>query len=144
MARGDLDEVEGVDDAVVTAGADAVDGLCVLEVGVHAGGGCDEPGAEVVCGVCSVPFLAGDLPGGDEGRYLEAQADEGEAVVVEVTRVRLAVAIDVGAVGVGGVGPEVVGFGEVVVRAARAAVGMVGGDADGLLSHIFVRARRMR
>jgi hypothetical protein len=41
---------------------------------------------------------------------LERKSDHGLAVVVEVIRIALAVAVDVGARGVGGVGPEVVGL----------------------------------
>ena len=69
---------------------------------------------------------------------MQAQTDESETVIVEVAGVGLTVAIDVGATGVGGIGPEVIGLGEVVVRAACAAIAVIGSDADGLFAEIFV------
>ena len=94
----------------------------------------------MIGGVCSVLFLAGNLPGGDQCGHMKAQTDEGKAVmlVVEVAGVGLTVAIDVRSAGVGGVRPEVIGLGEVVMRAACAAVAVVGGDANWLFAEIFV------
>ncbi len=117
----DFDEMECVDDADAAAFVEAEDGLRVLEVGVHARGGIDEPGAEMLCGVGGVLALAGELPCCGQRGDLNAEADEGFAMGVEVGGIGEAVALDVRAAGVGGVGPPVVALGEIIVRAAGAA-----------------------
>src|SRR5580704_11126506 len=113
--------MQRVDDAYAAAFVEAEDGLCVLEIGVHAGGGIDEPGAEMLCGVGGVFALTGELPCCGQRGNLNAEADEGFAMGVEVGRIGEAIALDVRAAGVGGVGPPVVAFGEVVVRTTGAA-----------------------
>lgn len=123
---GDFYEVEGIDDAEGAAGGDTFDALRKLQVGVHAGGGGDEPGAEVGAGGFAVTLallVPKEDPGGGEGGHLDGEADHGFAVIGEVFGIALAVAVDVGAVRVFGVGPEVVGLGVEVVEAAGAALG---------------------
>src|SRR5258708_5065699 len=65
---GDLDQMQGIDDAVVPTRAAAMDRLRELEVGIHAGRGGNKPGAQVVGGVCRILLLAGNLPGRDKRR----------------------------------------------------------------------------
>jgi hypothetical protein len=52
-------------------------------------------------------------------------------VAEEVVGITLAVAVDVGSVGIGGIGPKVVGFGEEVVGAAGIFERRERGDGDG-------------
>jgi hypothetical protein len=118
---GDFDEVQGIDDGVGAAGGDAVDSLRVFQVRIHACGGSNEPCAQVVGCVLAEAAVARKAPGCGECGYLDGEPDHGLAVVVEVVRIALAVAVDGFAVGVGGVGPEVIGLGEVVMQAAGAA-----------------------
>ena len=105
---GDFDEMQRVDDAGAAAGGDAEDGLRVLEVGVHAR-----------CGVmnqarrCSAACSAYRLSlvrshAAVSAGTMQTEADEREAMVVEVVGIGEAVATDVGAAGILGVGPPVV------------------------------------
>lgn len=131
-----FDEMEGVDDAYAAAFVEAEDGLGVLEVWVHPCGGIDEPGVEMEAGVGGVFFVAGEEPCSRESWDDETEAHHGLAVVVEVLGIGEAVATDVRAVGVFGVGPPVVTLGVEVVRAAWAARTSGGGYGDGLFGEI--------
>ena len=71
---GDLDQVQRVDDADATAGSDAGDRLRVLEVGVHAGVGRDEPCAEVFGGFRGALTIFRDAPRRGEGGHLHGEA----------------------------------------------------------------------
>src|ERR1700733_2141220 len=120
--------MESVDDPVRAAGGGAVDSLGELEVRVHARGGCDEPGAKMLTGVPTIAFVAGEQPCSGERGHLDGERDHCLAVVTEVGGIALAVAVDVGAVGIFGIGPEIVRLREVVVWTAGAAVRWVGSD----------------
>jgi hypothetical protein len=60
-------------------------------------------------------------------------------MVIEVCGVREAIAANVGAGGIFGVGPPVIALGEVVVRAAFASCGVDAGDGVWLLVQVLVR-----
>ncbi len=67
-------------------------------------------------------LFGGKFPCGGERRNDEAEPHHGFAMVVEVCRVREAIAADVGAVGIFFIRPPVVALGEVVVQVALAAL----------------------
>ncbi len=137
----DLDEVQGVDHALRAPGSDAVDGLGVTEVRGHARLGIHEPRAQVAAGVHGVAPITGETPGRGQRRHLHAQPHQGAAVLDEVVGVRHPVPLDIGPVGVLGIGPPVVALGEELVGAAGAARRLRGGDRAWILVE---KARRRR
>src|ERR1700761_6780256 len=92
----------------------------------------------MIGGLRGVGPFAGNDPGRGERGHLQAETDEKLAMVVEVCRVREAVATDVGAVSVLRVGPPVVALGEVVVCATFASCGVDGGYGLWLLLQVPV------
>src|ERR1700758_1630000 len=76
----------------------------------------------------AIAFVVGEQPCSGERGHLDGERDHGLAVVIEVGGIALAVAVDVGAVGIFGIGPEIVRLGEVVVGTAGAAVRWIGRD----------------
>jgi hypothetical protein len=134
-----FNQVERVNDTDAAAGKSPVDGLSVLQVRIHAGGIVDKPGTEVARRVVGVFVGAGDFVSGGERGHDQAEADHGAAMLHEIIGIGHAVALDVGAVGVGGVGPPVVALGKKVVGAAGAAGRTGRGHGDGLFGEVAIR-----
>ena len=130
-------QVQGVDNPGAAPREAPVDGLGVLQIGIHAGGRVHEPGAQMQRRVVGVLALAGNLVGGRQRRHDEAQADHGAAVLDEIVGVAHAVALDVRPAGILGVGPPIVAFGKEIVRPSGAARRAGGGDGDRLGGKIF-------
>src|SRR6185437_13178474 len=63
-----------------------------------------------------------DAPGRRQCRGLNAEAQQETTMVQEIAWIREPVALNVGTVGILRVGPEVIGFGKVVVPSARTTV----------------------
>ena len=118
---GNFGEVHGFDDAFGTAGFRWPYDLRVGKARGHAGGGVDEPCAEMSGGVFGVAIVFGEDEGGGERGNVETKVEESVAVGGEGVGVGLADALDVGVGGVGWIGPVAFGFGEKVVWCARAA-----------------------
>ena len=82
----------------------------------------------MLASVASVRFISGELPCSGERGHLDGERDHRLAVVIKVGGIALTVAVDVRAVWIFGIGPEVVGLREVVVQTAKAAVRWIGSD----------------
>ena len=117
----DFGEVHGFDDAFGATGFCWPDDLRIEKARGHAGGGVDEPCAEMGDGVFGVAVVFGEDEGGSESGNIEAEVKECVAVGGEGVGVRLARSQDVWIGGVGRVGPVVFRFGEEVVRRSGAA-----------------------
>ena len=92
------------------------DGLGVLQVGVHARFRIDEPGIDHARGALGIVRVVQIKSGGAERKDRVAHGIESRPVGGEAVGVRLTVAAQVRAAGVGGVGPPVGGFAVVVVE----------------------------
>ncbi len=138
----DLGEVDCFDDSLWAAVFCGGYGLGVLDAGRHAGGGGEEPGAEVSGGLLGVAWVAGEEEGGGEGGDVEAEVEQGVAVGGEGGRVGGAVwvlgLLSPWAGWVGGVGRVVFGFGVEIVRGAGAAGAEQGGEGDGGLGEVAI------
>jgi hypothetical protein len=73
-------EMNRVYDTDASAGKAAVDGLRVLQVGIHPCGGIQEPGAKVAGGVLRVHPVSGDQPSRCQCRHLLAESNQGVAM----------------------------------------------------------------
>ena len=93
-------------------------------------------------GMLGVARLPRQLPRGDEGGHVDAQPPHRLPVLVEVVGVAQTVALDVRTTGVGGIGPPVVGLGEVVVKPTRAPRRRCGGHRHRLVPERGVRGRQ--
>ena len=131
--------MDGFDDTFGASVFCRGDGLAVEDAGCHAGGGVDEPGAEVGGCVLGVSRVAGEEVGGGEGGDVEAEVEQGVAVGGEGVGVGGFVGLqDPGCGGVGGVGEVIFGFGVEVVGSAGAARSGKGREGDGRLGEIAV------
>ena len=134
----DFSEVHGFYDAFGAAGFRWPDDLRVEKARGHAGGGVDEPCAEMGGGVFGIAVVFGEDEGGGERGNIEAEVEECVAVGGEGVGVGLAGSRNVWVGGVGWVGPVVFGFGEEVVRCAGAAWRGEFGEGNGRLLEIAV------
>ena len=131
--HGDFDQVKRVDDADAAAGRNSGDGLGVVQVRIHPRLGIEKEHAEERGGFARVAFPAGDLIGGGQCGDGLIQLAHGHPVLAEISRIALAVALDVRqAVGRRGIGPPVVAVRVEVVRSAIAESGAGIGDTEWL------------
>ena len=135
----DFGEVHGFYDAFGTARFCWPDDLRVEKARGHAGGGVDEPCAEMGDGVFGIALVFGEDEGGSERGNVETEVEESVAVGGEGVGVGLADALDVGVGGVGWIGPVAFGFGEKVVWCAGAAWRREFSQGNGGLLEIAVR-----
>lgn len=140
----DVQKVVGIDDARTTTFAAVATGdeLVVLEVGDHAGLAVEEPGVDLATEGVVVLLVARGVVGAAEGAGALDEFFEARKVVLFVFGIGLAVAHDVGAVGMVGIGPEVDAEGFEVMAVAAAGGGFVGdghgrhlAEAVGALRH---------
>ncbi len=89
-------------------------------------------------GVVGVAALPSDEPGRAQCRHLHAQAHQGLTMGVEILGIAHPVALNVWTVGVLGIGPPIVAFGEIIVLASSASRALSCGDGDGRLTEIFI------
>src|SRR5882724_2525395 len=123
-------------DADASSYGAAMDGLGVLQIGIHPCRWIQEPGAEMAGCVLGIRPLSGVQPGGCQGRHLHAESNQGMAMCSEVVGIGHPVTLDVGPVRVVWIRPPVVSFGEVVVPAAGATRSRVRRYGGGRLAHI--------
>src|SRR5215475_6486469 len=110
----------GVDDSGAAASKTTMNRLCILQIGIHQRGGIEKPRAQVPGSVDSVAFFFGKHPGSCKRGDLQAQPNHRVTMGNEVVRVGHAIALDVRAVRVLGIGPPVITFGKVIVLASGA------------------------
>ena len=132
------DEGPAVDDAGAAAVVDAGDGLGVVQVGVHAGLGIDEPGMDDARGALGVARVVQEKGRGAEREHGVAHGIERVLVGHEAAGVDLAVAAHIRAVGILGIGPPVGRLAVVVVGVQVDAFGPVGSDGPGPSLHALV------
>ena len=109
------DQDPAIEDSGGPAGVHVGDGLGVFQAGVHARFRIDEPGIDHARGALGIARVVQIKSGGAEREDRVAHGIESRPVGGEAVGVDLAVAAEVRAAGVGGVGPPVGGFAVVVV-----------------------------
>ena len=117
------------------AGVHVGDGLGVFQVGVHARFRIDEPGIDHARGALGIARVVQIKSGGAERKDRVAHGIESRPVGGEAVGVRLTVAAEVRAAGVGGVGPPVGGFAVVVVEIEIHAFRPFGSDGPRAFPH---------
>src|SRR5260370_23500320 len=114
----------------------AVNGLGVLQVGIHPRRWIPEPGAKVAGGVLRVPPVLRDQPRRRQRRHLHAESNQRMTMCNEVVGIGHPVALNIRPIGMFWIRPPVVSLGKVVVLAAGAALSRIRGDSDGTLAKI--------
>ena len=130
--------MQRVDDPRAPAREPPLDGLRVLQVGVHARSLVHKPGAQVRGGVIGVLANLGDLVRRGQRGHRQAEPYHGAPVLHETTRIGHAVALDVGSLLFRRVGPPVIAFAEEIVLAPGAAWTAGRGDRDRRFAEILV------
>src|SRR5947209_2619734 len=125
--------MNGVYDARAAPRSDAVNGLRVLQVRVHARLFVQKPRAQMLRCMFSIASITDYLPRSDERRDFYAQAHQVAAMVREIVRVRHPVALNVRSRRVLRVRPPIVAFRKEIMRAACAARACGCSDSNGRL-----------
>jgi hypothetical protein len=136
-----FDKMKRVDNSPIAAGIQIAHGLRVLQIGIHPRGRIEKPRAEMQRGMAGVFDFVRQLPRCGKRWHLNAQADQREAMVIEITGVRNPVALFIRTIEIVRVGPEIVAFGKIVVLAPGATGAGCGSYRDGLLVKVTIRSR---
>ncbi len=89
-----------------SAGRDALNCLGILKVGIHARFRVNKPGAQMIACSLGKMVVSGQEPSRGQGRHLNGKRNHHFAMIVEVIRIALSVAVDVGAIGIFGLGQK--------------------------------------
>src|SRR5436190_19013020 len=97
-----------IDDPSTSPGSNAVNGLRVLQVGIHTRPLIKKPGAQMLCCFGRIAPVVRYLPGSNKCGHLYAEAHESAAMRDKVVGVRHAIALNVWAAGILRIQPPVI------------------------------------
>ena len=141
---GDLDQVNRVDDPVVSTSLFSLDRLRVLEVWIHARLLVDKPRVKMLQRRQRVFAVVGDSIRAGEGGDMNTEADQRPAMLDKVVGIGQSILLDIRPIGIGRVGPEVIRLREEIMLAAGTARTMRRRHGDRLVVEHFVRSDQSR